>query len=269
MPFSTHTCLKPASQWKHRLWVTRGQQQGLGRPAGPRLALVPALHLMVLPWRDSAEAPCPPVPGVQEKLGVMNKGAVYALWDYEAQHSDELSFHEGDTISILRRADESETEWWWARLGEREGYVPKNLLGVSTPSALCTAGWELVILVTARGQACWEPVCKPRAAARGCLSTCLGPASGRACAFLEFSAARRVFGRSGNTAACRWPAVMAASAQGLSRGATLVLLGHSTQPCSVHLLGRGGRCACCPWPKACSSASQLYPRIKPRQRTLA
>ncbi|XP_068959884.1 apoptosis-stimulating of p53 protein 1 isoform X5 [Petaurus breviceps papuanus] len=68
--------------------------------------------------------------GVQEKLGVMNKGVVYALWDYEAQNGDELSFHEGDAITILRRKDDSETEWWWARLGEREGYVPKNLLGL-------------------------------------------------------------------------------------------------------------------------------------------
>uniref|UniRef100_A0A452VLB1 Protein phosphatase 1 regulatory subunit 13B n=1 Tax=Ursus maritimus TaxID=29073 RepID=A0A452VLB1_URSMA len=67
--------------------------------------------------------------GVQEKLGVMNKGVVYALWGYEAQNSDELSFHEGDALTILRRKDESETEWWWARLGDREGYVPKNLLG--------------------------------------------------------------------------------------------------------------------------------------------
>lgn len=73
---------------------------------------------------------CSFVPGVQEKLGVMNKGVVYALWSYEAQNSDELSFHEGDTITILRRKDESETEWWWARLGDREGYVPKNLLGL-------------------------------------------------------------------------------------------------------------------------------------------
>ncbi|XP_042637429.1 apoptosis-stimulating of p53 protein 1 [Orycteropus afer afer] len=68
--------------------------------------------------------------GVQEKLGVMNKGAVYALWDYEAQNSDELSFHEGDAITILRRKDENETEWWWACLGGQEGYVPKNLLGL-------------------------------------------------------------------------------------------------------------------------------------------
>ncbi|XP_075007069.1 apoptosis-stimulating of p53 protein 1 isoform X8 [Calonectris borealis] len=68
--------------------------------------------------------------GVQEKLGVMNKGVVYALWDYEAQNNDELSFHEGDAITILRRKDDTETEWWWARLNDKEGYVPKNLLGL-------------------------------------------------------------------------------------------------------------------------------------------
>ncbi|KAM4663080.1 LOW QUALITY PROTEIN: apoptosis-stimulating of p53 protein 1 [Discoglossus pictus] len=68
--------------------------------------------------------------GVQEKLGVMNKGLVYGLWDYEAQNTDELSFREGDAITILRRKDDVETEWWWARLNEKEGYVPKNLLGL-------------------------------------------------------------------------------------------------------------------------------------------
>ncbi|KAM9777575.1 apoptosis-stimulating of p53 protein 1-like [Neosynchiropus ocellatus] len=68
--------------------------------------------------------------GVQEKLGVMNKGLVYSLWDYTAQQPDELSFSEGDTITVLRRRDETETEWWWAKLNDREGYVPRNLLGL-------------------------------------------------------------------------------------------------------------------------------------------
>ncbi|KAJ8341280.1 hypothetical protein SKAU_G00335710 [Synaphobranchus kaupii] len=68
--------------------------------------------------------------GVQEKLGVMNKGAVYGLWKYEAQSPDELSFREGDAITVLRRKDDSETEWWWARLNDKEGYVPRNLLGL-------------------------------------------------------------------------------------------------------------------------------------------
>ncbi|XP_054474390.1 protein phosphatase 1, regulatory subunit 13Bb isoform X3 [Anoplopoma fimbria] len=68
--------------------------------------------------------------GVQEKMGVMNKGTVYALWDYKVQNQDELPFSEGDAITILRRQDDSETEWWWAQLEDNEGYVPRNLLGL-------------------------------------------------------------------------------------------------------------------------------------------
>ncbi|XP_067901350.1 apoptosis-stimulating of p53 protein 2-like isoform X1 [Heterodontus francisci] len=68
--------------------------------------------------------------GVQEKMGIMNRGVVYALWDYEPQTEDELTFKEGDCMSIIRREDEAEIEWWWARLNDGEGYVPRNLLGL-------------------------------------------------------------------------------------------------------------------------------------------
>ncbi|XP_056281522.1 apoptosis-stimulating of p53 protein 1-like isoform X3 [Pseudoliparis swirei] len=68
--------------------------------------------------------------GVQEKLGVMNKGLVFTLWDYTAQQADELSFSEGDAFTVLRRRDDTETEWWWARLNDHEGYIPRNLLGL-------------------------------------------------------------------------------------------------------------------------------------------
>ncbi|XP_051868448.1 apoptosis-stimulating of p53 protein 2-like [Pristis pectinata] len=68
--------------------------------------------------------------GVQEKMGIMNRGIVYALWDYESQTEDELSFKEGDCMSVIRREDEDEIEWWWARLNEGEGYVARNLLGL-------------------------------------------------------------------------------------------------------------------------------------------
>uniref|UniRef100_A0A7N6BA16 SH3 domain-containing protein n=1 Tax=Anabas testudineus TaxID=64144 RepID=A0A7N6BA16_ANATE len=68
--------------------------------------------------------------GVQEKMGVMNRGVVYALWDYKPQNDDELGFSEGDCMTVLRRDDEVETEWWWARCGDREGYIPRNLLGL-------------------------------------------------------------------------------------------------------------------------------------------
>lgn len=61
----------------------------------------------------------------------MNGGVVYAVFEYDAQNSDELSFKEGDRLMILRKGDEYEREWWWASSGEKEGYVPRNLLGVS------------------------------------------------------------------------------------------------------------------------------------------
>ena len=61
----------------------------------------------------------------------MNKGVIYALWDYEPQNEDELPLKEGDCMTVIRREDEDEVEWWWARLNEKEGYVPRNLLGVS------------------------------------------------------------------------------------------------------------------------------------------
>jgi apoptosis-stimulating of p53 protein 2 len=73
--------------------------------------------------------------GVQEKMGIMNKGVIYALWDYEPQHDDELLMKEGDCMTVIRREDEEEIEWWWARLNDKEGYVPRNLLGVSHSNA--------------------------------------------------------------------------------------------------------------------------------------
>uniref|UniRef100_A0A673BKP1 Tumor protein p53 binding protein, 2a n=1 Tax=Sphaeramia orbicularis TaxID=375764 RepID=A0A673BKP1_9TELE len=68
--------------------------------------------------------------GVQEKMGIMNRGVVYGLWDYTGENPDELPFREGDCMTILRREDEDEIEWWWARMGDTEGYIPRNLLGL-------------------------------------------------------------------------------------------------------------------------------------------
>lgn len=67
-------------------------------------------------------------------MGIMNRGMVYALWDYAGENPDELAFHEGDCMTIVRREDEDETDWWWARMGDTEGYIPRNLLGVSHES---------------------------------------------------------------------------------------------------------------------------------------
>ncbi|GIX81447.1 apoptosis-stimulating of p53 protein 1 [Caerostris extrusa] len=66
---------------------------------------------------------------LQENLGVMNNGIVYAVYDYEGQNADELSFKDGDMLTVLRKGDDEESEWWWSRLLDEEGYVPRNLLG--------------------------------------------------------------------------------------------------------------------------------------------
>lgn len=83
-------------------------------------------------------------PGVQEKLGILNGGVVYAVFDYEAKHDDELSFRLNEEITVLRKGDEQEKEWWWSRVGDKEGYIPRNLLGVrlilSTRVSLLSTG---------------------------------------------------------------------------------------------------------------------------------
>ena len=71
------------------------------------------------------------LPGIQEKLGIINKGVVYAVFDYRSQNPDELDFRDGDGLTVLRKGDEQEKDWWWARRADNEGYIPRNLLGVS------------------------------------------------------------------------------------------------------------------------------------------
>lgn len=67
---------------------------------------------------------------IQEKLGILNSGEVYAVFSYDAQQPDELSFSVNDKLTVIRKGDESEREWWWAKdsIGN-EGYIPRNLLG--------------------------------------------------------------------------------------------------------------------------------------------
>lgn len=68
---------------------------------------------------------------VQEKLGIMNGGCVYAVFAYVAARGDELSFPMGGRLQVLRKGDDSEREWWWCRDRDMaEGYVPRNLLGL-------------------------------------------------------------------------------------------------------------------------------------------
>ncbi|XP_056622719.1 relA-associated inhibitor [Triplophysa dalaica] len=76
--------------------------------------------------------------GVEEVMGVENSGVVYALWVYSAQAPDELSFKEGDMVTILQKTEG--VDWWWASLCGREGFVPINYFGLFPkvrPRTLC------------------------------------------------------------------------------------------------------------------------------------
>ncbi|XP_070684819.1 relA-associated inhibitor [Pempheris klunzingeri] len=76
--------------------------------------------------------------GVEEAMGAENSGVLYALWSYPAQAADELSFREGDMVTILQKPEGS--DWWWASLCGREGFVPNNYFGLFPkvrPKSLC------------------------------------------------------------------------------------------------------------------------------------
>ncbi|XP_071352760.1 relA-associated inhibitor isoform X2 [Trachinotus anak] len=76
--------------------------------------------------------------GVEEAMGVENSGVLYALWSYPAQAADELSFREGDMVTILQKPEG--LGWWWASLFGREGFVPNNYFGLFPkvrPKSLC------------------------------------------------------------------------------------------------------------------------------------
>ncbi|XP_057694685.1 relA-associated inhibitor-like [Corythoichthys intestinalis] len=66
--------------------------------------------------------------GREEAMGIENSGVLYALWSYPAQAPDELTFREGDMVTILQKHDGS--DWWWASLCGREGFVPNNYFGL-------------------------------------------------------------------------------------------------------------------------------------------
>lgn len=73
-----------------------------------------------------SKRPPPPKP-VPRKPG--HVAVVRAVYQYQAQHSDELSFEEGDTLYILEK---NEDGWWRAKCGGKEGLIPANYIESGT-----------------------------------------------------------------------------------------------------------------------------------------
>ncbi|CAG2183961.1 unnamed protein product [Oppiella nova] len=40
-------------------------------------------------------------------------------------------------MTVIRRGDDQERDWWWARGDDQEGYVPRNLLGIAESVISC------------------------------------------------------------------------------------------------------------------------------------
>jgi ankyrin repeat protein len=71
----------------------------------------------------------PPPPRPIPKPGQVK--VVRAMYRYEAQQPDELTFDEGDTLYIL---DMKDSGWWKAKCGSNTGLIPSNYVEENTES---------------------------------------------------------------------------------------------------------------------------------------
>lgn len=60
---------------------------------------------------------------------------VMALYPYQAQNEDELSFEKGDVISVLAK---EETAWWRGELNGVSGVFPSNYVSPMCKYSFCT-----------------------------------------------------------------------------------------------------------------------------------
>ena len=64
---------------------------------------------------------------VDEQPEVVVLAKAKGLYEYVASNETELSFQEGEIMNIT---DQDDSGWWFAEVGERSGFVPKNYLEV-------------------------------------------------------------------------------------------------------------------------------------------
>lgn len=76
--------------------------------------------------RPSRPAPPPPKPGSVKVFR--------ALYDYNAQQQDELSFEEGDLLYVFDMT--SDPNWWKARCNRRSGLIPSNYVAENATEVL-------------------------------------------------------------------------------------------------------------------------------------
>ena len=60
--------------------------------------------------------------------------SLQALYDYTAMHSDEISFQEGDTLSLLEQVDKG--LWWRVTFRGKTGLAPANYIETVSASVV-------------------------------------------------------------------------------------------------------------------------------------
>ena len=64
---------------------------------------------------------------VQNDIGVINGGKVYAVYEYSAEHGEELSFNKAEQLRVLKRSSQNDSVWWHAMNSKgKKGLVPGN-----------------------------------------------------------------------------------------------------------------------------------------------
>ena len=65
------------------------------------------------------------------QMGVANSGVVYSLFSYTAKDGDEMSFTEGERLTVVKRNDSG---WWEAEKAQgTRGLIPANYVGLYLP----------------------------------------------------------------------------------------------------------------------------------------
>ena len=64
---------------------------------------------------------------VQNEIGIINGGKVFAAYEYRADHLEELTFSRGEQLRVLKRSSENDNIWWQAMNSQgKKGLVPGN-----------------------------------------------------------------------------------------------------------------------------------------------
>lgn len=91
-------------------------------PAGPTMDYFQRSSNLGAAAAKKKKAPPPP----PKRIGSQNSGMyATALYSFEGQNQDDLSFQEGDQIKVIKKTDSTD-DWWEGELRGRKGSFPAN-----------------------------------------------------------------------------------------------------------------------------------------------